>query len=192
MFGGMLAEDYDQFPHGLRVFGGHGGFVGCGITIATGLALGEPAAKVFCTLGDQGFTNSVQGLAAAVQESAPVTFIVCNNGGAVSLRKQSRPSGWLDAGHGEYLDNAAGMRYVDIAEAWGVRSWRVDLSEWLDRDRGATRLETFGQALQVASEETGPTLIELVLPSDPEFWSGVWITEGFEQKKTTPAEVTRA
>ncbi|MGZ3147792.1 DUF4915 domain-containing protein [Lentzea chajnantorensis] len=193
MFGGMLAEDYDQFPHGLRVFGGHGGFVGCGITIATGLALGEPAAKVFCTLGDQGFTNSVQGLAAAVQESAPVTFIVCNNGGAVSLRKQSRPSGWLDAGHGQYLDNAAGMRYVDIAEAWGVRSWRVDLGEWLDRDRSATRLETFAQALQVAAEETGPTLIELVLPSDPEFWAGVWITEGFEQqKKAAPEEVARA
>ena len=187
MFGGLLAEEYDQFPPGLRVFGGHGGFVGCGITVATGLALGEPSAKVFCCLGDQGFTNSVQGLAAAVQENAPVTFIVCNNGGAVSLRKQSRPTGWLDGGHGQYLDNAAGMRYVDIAEAWGVRSWRVDLSGWLDRDRSATRLETFAEALQVATDDSGPTLIELVLPSDPEFWTGVWITEGFEPVKKAEA-----
>jgi acetolactate synthase-1/2/3 large subunit len=181
MFGGMLAEEYAEFPTELRVFGGHGGFVGSGITIGTGLALGEPEAKVFCCLGDQGFTNSMQGLVAAVQESAPVTFLVCNNGGAVSLRKQSRPSGWLDRGDDTYLDNAAGMRYAEMAAALGVDSRRVDLSCWLDHEQTATQLDAFERTLAAAAERPGPTLIELVLPSDPEFWSGVWITAGFEQ-----------
>ncbi|MDH2426546.1 DUF4915 domain-containing protein [Sphaerisporangium sp. TRM90804] len=181
MFGGMLAEEYDEFPPGLRVAGGHGGFVGSGITLATGLALGEPSVKVLCSLGDQGFTNSMQGLVAAVQESAPVTFLVCNNGGSVSLRKQSGPSGWLDGGHHRYLDNAAGMDYVQIAEALGVRSRRVDLSGWLDRDHAAMRLEMFARTLDAMVDGSGPTLIELVLPADPEFWTGVWINQGFEK-----------
>ncbi|GAA2687624.1 MULTISPECIES: thiamine pyrophosphate-dependent enzyme [Actinosynnema] len=187
MFGGALSEEYDSLPRGLRVFGGHGGFVGSGITVATGLALGEPGVKVFCTLGDQGFTNSMQGLVAAVQESAPVTFVVCNNGGAVSLRKQSRPSGWLDNGSHHYLDNAAGMRYAEFAEALGVRSRRVDLGDWLDPVNARAGLETFAEALRAAAEVDGPTLVELVLPGDPEFWAGVWITEGFE--RPAPAAV---
>lgn len=188
MFGGMLAEEYDELPAGMRVFGGHGGFVGSGITIATGLALGEPAGKVLCCLGDQGFTNSIQGLVAAVQESAPVTFLVCNNGGSVSLRKQSRPSGWLDGGNSTYLDNAAGMRYLEVAAALGLQSRRVDLSCWLDRDHSAAQLETFARTLEAAVEHPGPTLVELVLPSDPDFWSGVWLTAGFE-RSAQPAPV---
>ncbi|MFC4533032.1 DUF4915 domain-containing protein [Sphaerisporangium dianthi] len=181
MFGGMLAEEYDEFPPGLRVAGGHGGFVGSGITLATGLALGEPSAKVLCCLGDQGFTNSMQGLVAAVQESAPVTFLVCNNGGSVSLRKQSGPAGWLDAGHHRYLDNAAGMDYVRLAAALGVHSRRVDLSGWLDRDHSAMRLDMFARTLDAMIDDPGPTLIELVLPADPEFWTGIWINQGLEQ-----------
>jgi acetolactate synthase-1/2/3 large subunit len=192
MFGGMLAEEYDLFPPKLRVFGGHGGFVGSGITCATGLAIGEPAAKVFCCLGDQGFTNSMQGLVAAVQEAAPVTFLVCNNGGAVSLRKQSRPSGWLDSGDGSYLDNADGMSYSTIAAALGVRSKRVDFSHWLDHDQIAMSLDNFRGALADAAGHAGPTLIELVLPSDPEFWSGVWITKGFEQARKPEPEAANA
>jgi len=192
MFGGMLAEEYDLLPPGMRVFGGHGGFVGSGIPIATGLAIGEPSARVLCCLGDQGFTNSMQGLVAAVQESAPVIFLVCNNGGAVSLRKQSRPSGWLDAGDGSYLDNAAGESYTALAGALGVPSRRVDFGHWLDRDRIAPGLETFGEALREAGGQAGPVLIEVVLPADPEFWAGVWITQGFEQAKKPEPEAAHA
>jgi acetolactate synthase-1/2/3 large subunit len=181
MFGGLLAEEYDEFPAGLRVFGGHGGFVGSGITIATGLALGEPSAKVLCSLGDQGFTNSMQGLVAAVQESAPVTFLVCNNGGAVSLRKQSRSSGWLDDGGNSYLDNAAGLGYTDLAMTLGMHAQAIDLRAWLDRDRIAEGLRALNLALGVAVDHPGPALIELRLPADLEFWAGVWINDGFEQ-----------
>jgi acetolactate synthase-1/2/3 large subunit len=187
MFGGLLSQEYDSLPPGLRVFGSHGGFVGGGITLATGLALGESSVKVLCCLGDQGFTNSLQGLVCAVQEAAPVAFLVCNNGGSVSLRKQSGPSGWLDSGRDRYLENAAGMRYTEIAGALGVRAQRLDLSDWLDRDRAATRLEAFALLLEEMVAQPVPTLIELVLPSDPEFWAGVWNTQGFEQQAATGA-----
>jgi acetolactate synthase-1/2/3 large subunit len=189
MFGGLLAEEYDLLPDDLRVFGGHGGFVGGGIATATGLAVGEPGVKVFCCLGDQAFTNGFQGLVGAVQESTPVTFLVCNNGGAVSLRKQSRPAGWLEATQHDYLANADGAAdYMSIASAVGVRSTRVDLTDWLDQGRSTARLERLAQALDDAAAHEGPTLVELVLPSDPDFWSGVWITEGFEKRKKPAKE----
>ncbi|AGL16373.1 DUF4915 domain-containing protein [Actinoplanes sp. N902-109] len=180
MFGGLLAEVYERLPEGMRIFGDHGGFVGGGTATATGLALGEPSVKVVCSLGDQGLTNGLQGLVAAVQEQVPLTFVVCNNGGSVSLRKQSRPQALLDHGVDRYLDNAAGMRYSEVAAALGLRSRRVDLSGWHEQDRTADRLAAFRAALSDAAVHRGPTLIELVLPSDPEFWSGVWITEGLE------------
>ncbi|MBO3741955.1 DUF4915 domain-containing protein [Actinoplanes flavus] len=180
MFGGLLAEVYDLLPSGVRVFGDHGGFVGGGTATATGLAAGENGVRVICTLGDQGLTNGIQGLVAAVQDNVPVTFVVCNNGGSVSLRKQSRGQTLLDAGFHDYLDNAAGMRYSETAAVLGLQSRRVELTNWLDNESTAGRLSDFRQALTSALEHAGPSLIELVLPSDPEFWTGVWITEGFE------------
>ncbi|WBB78675.1 thiamine pyrophosphate-binding protein [Micromonospora sp. WMMD882] len=180
MFGGLLAEVYDLLPAGVRIFADHGGFVGGGTATANGLAVGEPGTHVVCTVGDQGLTNGIQGLVAAVQENAPVTFVVCNNGGSVSLRKQSRGQTLLDGGFHHYLDNAAGMRYAETAQVLGLHSRRVDLSNWLDRDHAAGRVVDFQQALAAALEHAGPSLIELVLPADPEFWTGVWITEGFE------------
>lgn len=179
MFGGLLAEEYDVLPRGLRVFGDHGGFVGGGIANATGLALGEPSVKVICTLGDQGFTNGIQGLVAAVQESAPVTFLVCNNGGSASLRKQSAHSVLLDDGRHHYLDNATSLRYKEAAATFGLESWRVDFTG--SPEETADRLAELRRTLAAALSVAGPTLVELVLPAEEEFWSGVWITQGFEQ-----------
>ena len=92
MFGGLVSAEYDSLPMKTRVFGDHGGFVGGGIGFATGLAIGDLDADVFCLLGDQGFTNAFQCLVAAVQEDARVIFIVCNNGESVSLLTQAHAS----------------------------------------------------------------------------------------------------
>ena len=71
-------------------------------------------------------------------------------------------------------------------------SRRVDFGHWLDRDRIAPGLETFGEALREAGGQAGPVLIEVVLPADPEFWAGVWITQGFEQAKKPEPEAAHA
>jgi acetolactate synthase-1/2/3 large subunit len=184
MFGGMISEHYDQLPTRLRVFGGHGGFVGGGIAYATGLAVAEPSVRVFCTLGDQGFTNGMQGLVAAGQQQARVIYLVCNNGESVSLLKQSstRPE-WFDGGRQPYLHNPRTFGYARLAERLGVTSWAVDFRI----DRGLSEIEgaiaDFERRLEDALATEGPALIEMRLPSLGDFWAGIWMISGFEERR---------
>jgi acetolactate synthase I/II/III large subunit len=185
MLGGLLCEQYDRLPVQLRVHGSHGGFVGSGLATATGLALAEPDAVVVCTLGDQGFTNGVQGLAVAGQEGAPVTYVVCNNGGAISLEKQacSDDERAFDGGRHRYLGNAPNVDYLALAEAFGIAATSI---RWSPED-GAAAIERAGRELAetladaLASRE--PRLIELQLPPLGDTWDGVWAIAGREPAK---------
>ena len=179
MFGGLLSEHYDDFPLGLRVFGGHGGFVGGGLAIATGLAIANDDVRVMCTLGDQGFTNAFQGLAAAVQERARVLFVVCNNGAAVSLRKQSAAS--YDQAPRTYLSNAPGPEYHAVARAMGLAAARVPVPIAGPASELRDSLGEVTRTLRELAQADGPSLLEVVLPADPELWRGIWITQGFER-----------
>jgi len=183
MFGGMLAAEYDLLPDRLRVVGDHGAFVGGGIAFATGLAIGEPDARVLCCLGDQGLTNGLQGFVAAVQQRAPVTYLVCNNGGSVSLAKQSGAAGdgRFDDGRHPHLHNPGRMRYTELARAFGMPTGRADLTK-VTGQAAADRLARFERRLTDLLDQRTPALLELVLPAEPEFWAGVWVTEGFEAR----------
>ena len=183
MLGGLLSDEYDRFPPGLRVFGSHGGFVGCGIACATGLALSEPGCTVICTLGDHGFTNGLQGLAAAGHERAPVTYVVCNNGGSVSLHKQSASDDdrSFDAGAHPYLHNAASTSYVDLARAFGVRATSFRCDPGLGEERLAEVAAALREELGRAREAREPSLVEIQLPPLGEAWDGIWATAGNER-----------
>lgn len=193
MFGGLVSTEYDLLPAKTRVFGDHGGFVGGGIGFATGLAIGDPNADVFCFLGDQGFTNAFQCLVSAVQEDARVIFIVCNNGESVSLLTQAHASAPLafDSGQHRFLKNIPGLEYWRMAQGIGVHSWLVDFTSNDDPAAVDRSMAAFRTALEAATVLRGPALVELRLPSRGDFWSGIWLTSGFEEKKpaTTLAAV---
>ena len=179
MFGGLLSEYYDEFPRGLRVFGGHGGFVGGGLATAVGLAIAHPDRRVVCTLGDQAFTNSFQGLIAALEHRARVLFVVCNNGESVSLKKQAAAS--YGASRRAYLDNVHAFSYNLVAAELGLPAFRVEVPIGGPPSETEMAVKQFGSALRIAAEADGPSFVELVLPSDPAVWRGIWITQGFEQ-----------
>jgi acetolactate synthase-1/2/3 large subunit len=182
MFGGLVAEHYDLLPPGLRVFGDHCGFVGGGLPTATGLAIAEPGRRVLCTLGDQGFVNSVQALVSAVQERARIVVLVCNNGESVSLQKQAAAGdGRPGAALRPYLRNTPGLSYRRVAEAFGVRTWLVDVRSHLEAGTAGAAAVELERALGAAGAVPGPALVELRLPGDPELWRGIWLTHGFEQ-----------
>ncbi|MBC2900812.1 thiamine pyrophosphate-binding protein [Streptomyces cupreus] len=189
MFGGLLAESYDALPPGLRILGGHGGFVGSGIPLATGLAVSEPDRGVLCTLGDQAFTNSFQGLVAAVQQQARITYLVCNNGQSVSLLKQSAASGpdWFGAGQRPMLRNVPGLDYCAIARAIGVKATSVEVPVLAPSSEVSASVARLSEALESAVATIGPALVELRLPAEPEVWRGIWVTQGFETHRRVQA-----
>ncbi|MFE5239598.1 MULTISPECIES: thiamine pyrophosphate-binding protein [unclassified Streptomyces] len=181
MFGGLIAEHYDLLPKGLRVFGGHGAFVGSGLSYATGLAIGDHGARVMCTLGDQAFTNSFQGLVSAMEQKARVLYVVCNNGESVSLQKQGRTS--LGTKERPYLSNVPGLRYEAIAQAIGIPCVRVAVPVGGAAEEVREAVVRLNAALAYAATVDGPCMVELVLPSAPEVWAGIWLTKGLESTK---------
>jgi acetolactate synthase-1/2/3 large subunit len=190
MFGGLLAEVYDAFPDELRVFGGHGGFVGAGIAYATGLALNEPDVSVTCALGDQSLTNGLQALVAAGEQQAPVVYVVCNNGESVSLRKElativgdDRPPRWLR--------NASNLEYTTLARAFGIPAATVDWTTCVD-ERGIARAAgDLRVELERARARGSPTLVEILLPALGDMWAGIWITKGYDESSPVD-EVVRS
>lgn len=182
MFGGLVSSQYDRLPCWIRVFGDHCGFVGGGISYATGLAISDPSVTVFCLLGDQAFTNGLQGLAAAGQERPPIVYLVCNNGKSVSLLTQAaKHPEWFDGGRHPHLWNPPNMDYVAAARSLGVDACRVaftlDSSE-LKRDRELRKLR---RSLVKALNSGGPALIEMQLPESTELWDGIWLDRGFDE-----------
>lgn len=188
MFGGLLAEVYDAFPDDLRVFGGHGGFVGAGIAYATGLALNEPDVSVTCALGDQSLTNGLQALVAAGEQRAPVVYVVCNNGESVSLHKElaaitgdDRPPRWLR--------NAPNLHYTTLARAFGIAAATIDWTTCVDEDGIARAAGELRAELERARASSGPALVEILLPALGETWDGIWITKGFDERPPVDVEV---
>ncbi len=182
MFGGLLAESHDRFPADLRIFGGHGGFVGSGISYATGLALARDDAHVLCSLGDQAFGNGFQGLVAAVEQCAPVVFALCNNGGSVSLLKQARAAGrrFFDNGAEPFLGNSP-VEPAAVAAAMGVMVESVDFTG-LSPDQLGAAAALLEEVLVKALIARRPYLVELRLPAEPGAWDGIWLTRGLDEQ----------
>lgn len=184
MFGGLLAQHYNLFPKKLRVFGDHGGFIGGGMALATGLARCDSAITVFCTIGDQSFTNAIQALASMVQELAPAIYIICNNGRSVSLAKQmlSQDSSAFDHGRHPFLQNIENFSYLKLVESFGIPTAQINCNPGVVSNvklRKQLR-EEFNRALCKQS----PVFIELLLPSDQKAWNGIWSVSGNEVKMT--------
>ena len=181
MFGGLLSAERDLLPCGLKILGDHGGFVGSGIGYASGVQLAEPDATVFCFLGDHGFANGFQALLPVAENRIPVIFVVANNQGSVSLSKQSgtlceSEEGWITY---DWLKNPSGWQCHQVAASMGIESSVVDLTK-----PGEAAEPNFGELEErlkaAVAHRSQAILIELLLPSDPEFWDGIWETTGFE------------
>ncbi len=180
MFGGLVARNYHHLPGPVRVVGSHGGFVGGGLATAVGLAMASPGLGVLAMLGDQGFTNGVQALAAASECEVPLVVLVCNNGASVSLRRQADFDGVGEAGFSAF-GNVRRMNYAAIANGFGlsatVHVWPDDTER---SDRVCVASHELTTELRRAIMARRTHLIELVTPGRPEFWAGVWRLDGLE------------
>lgn len=122
------------------------GALGYSLSAAVGAQFGRPESKVVSVMGDGSFGFTSGELETVVRLGLPITFIVLSN--AVF--------GWIKAGQ----KSGFGERYFSVdfsrtdhaavAEAYGVKTWRVEDPAHLN------------SALAAAFEHGGPTLVDIV------------------------------
>jgi acetolactate synthase I/II/III large subunit len=122
------------------------GALGYALAAAVGAHLGRPQVKTVAVMGDGSFGMCVGELETVVRLGLPITFVVISN--AVY--------GWIKAGqkagYGErYFSVDFGITdHARVAEAFGVRSWRVLQPAGLE------------PALKQALDHGGPALVDVV------------------------------
>jgi acetolactate synthase-1/2/3 large subunit len=132
---------------GRRLFSNRAhGALGYALAAAVGASFGRPGVKCVAVMGDGSFGMSVGELETVVRHKLPITFIVISN--AVY--------GWIKAGqktgYGEryFSVDFSATDHAKVAEAYGVRSWRV------------TEPSQLALALKQAVEKPFPTLVDIV------------------------------
>ncbi len=122
------------------------GALGYAMSAAVGAHFGRPGARIVAVMGDGSFGFTAGELETIVRLRVPVLMVVISNG----------TYGWIKAGQkagfeGRYF--AVDFDRTDharVAEAFGVRAWRVESAEGL------------GPALAAAAAHGGPALVDIV------------------------------
>jgi acetolactate synthase-1/2/3 large subunit len=122
------------------------GALGYALAAAIGAHVGRPQVKTVAVMGDGSFGMCVGELETAVRLKLPITFVVIAN--AVY--------GWIKAGQKSgyqqryFSVDFSLTDHARVAEAFGVRSWRV------------TKPEELSSTLKTALAHGGPTLVDIV------------------------------
>lgn len=122
------------------------GALGYSLSAALGAWFGRPSSKVVAMMGDGSFGFTCGELETVARCRAPITYIVFSNSNF----------GWIKAS--QFADKDARYYNVDfnrvdhaaVASAYGVKSWRVENPDDLER------------ILKEAVEHDGPTLVDVV------------------------------
>jgi acetolactate synthase I/II/III large subunit len=122
------------------------GALGFAMSAAVGAYYGRPKAKIVAIMGDGSFGFTLGELETIVRLKVPVMMLVISNSNY----------GWIKAGQkagfGERYFSVDFSRtdHAGVAEAFGIRSWRVQKAEEL------------APALVAAAENGGPTLVDII------------------------------
>ncbi len=122
------------------------GALGFSLSAAIGAHYGSPGAKVVAMMGDGSFGFTVGELETVVRKRLPITFIVFSNA-SYGWIKASQKSGYGGRYFSVDFDRTDHAR---IAEAYGVKAWRVSDPAELDA------------VMRLAIAHDGPTLIDVI------------------------------
>ena len=126
--------------------------MGFGLPAAIGAQVARPDSEVWAIVGDGGFQMTLHELATAVQEQLPIRIAVCNNGYLGMVRQ------WQELFYDERYESTRLLNpdFVKLAEAYGVRAWRV------------TRPDESMGAVAEARAHDGPALIDFQVAEEGE------------------------
>jgi acetolactate synthase I/II/III large subunit len=148
------------------------GTMGFAVPAAMGVSLARPGEPVWAISGDGGFQMNMQEIATMVQEKIPVKMAIFNNGYLGMVRQ------WQQFFHGRRYSATPiwSPDYVRLAEAYGIRGWRIE---------SASELET---AVHAAGAATGPVLLEFMMEQEanvfPMIPPGGSLSEPIEREPT--------
>ncbi|MCT9082654.1 thiamine pyrophosphate-binding protein [Streptomyces fulvoviolaceus] len=123
-----------------------GGGLGWGIGAAVGRALAEPGRPVVAVLGDGCTLFGLQGLWSAARQSAPVLFVVMNNGVYRTLQDTYETMGGLGVCPGTELGP---LDFTQAARFFGVDAVRAESADHLR------------ELVAGAGQLTGPLLVDV-------------------------------
>ncbi len=134
-----------------------GGAIGYGIPAAVGAAVAAPDRPVLCLESDGSAMYTISGLWTQARENLNVTTVLYDNSAYDILRVELQRVGVGSAPGPKALNlldlSGPAMDFVKIAQGMGVAARRV------------TTCEEFADALRAAFAESGPHLIDAVVPS---------------------------
>jgi acetolactate synthase-1/2/3 large subunit len=122
------------------------GALGYALPAVAGAQIGRPGKKCVAVMGDGSFAMACGEMETFVRERLPVTFVVMSNASF----------GWIKAGQRAGFDRRyfsvdfGRTDHARVAEAFGLRSWRVEDPAELER------------ALEQALAADGPTLVDVL------------------------------
>lgn len=125
------------------------GGLGWSLPASVGIALGQPARRTVCLIGDGSAMYSIQALWTAAQRQLPLTVVVINNSGYGAMRSFSQV---MQVRNVPGLD-LPGIDFVKIAEGLGCHAVRV------------TRAAGLTAALTQGFTHAGVSLVEVMVDS---------------------------
>jgi acetolactate synthase-1/2/3 large subunit len=138
---------YYRFSRAHSQAGPISGAMGYAVPGAIGALLARPDRPVVAFVGDGGFMMTGQELVTAVEQNLAIKVIVCDNGAHGSiLQGQTGRFG----SHAAYGTRLRSPDFAAVAEAYGVRAWRVE------------RTAAFDAAFAEALAHDGPALLHLL------------------------------
>ena len=125
------------------------GTMGYGLPAGIGAHFAAPDRQVVVISGDGSIQMNIQELSAAVQYNVPVKVIILNNH-YLGMVRQWQEKFYEERYSHSYMD--AMPDFVKLAEAYGAKGFRAEKSSELSA------------TLRTAFAETGPVLVEVVIP----------------------------
>ncbi|HUR56934.1 MAG TPA: thiamine pyrophosphate-dependent enzyme [Opitutaceae bacterium] len=130
--------------------------MGCAVPYAIGAQLAFPGRQVIAFVGDGGLTMSLGELATCVKYRLPVKIVVLKNNTLGMIRWEQM----MFMGNPEYGTDLQNVDFAHVADAFGLKSFRVDQPGELS--------DVIGAALA----HDGPALIEAVVDPDEPLMPG--------------------
>jgi benzoylformate decarboxylase len=168
----IIVDDSQSLSHYLKweycfespdtLYGSLASHLGWGLPAALGVQLARTDRQVLCLVSDGSLMFAPQALWTAARYEIPVTVMVANNGGFVSLRQElaaARGGGGVDVAT---VIDAPPIDIVGLGRSLGVDSQTITTADELE------------QALAEIGRRRGPRLLDVKLAQDVHQWRGSW------------------